>query len=371
MIKSKIPRPQKENLWNQQVSPGKAGGGSVKMKATHSMLKDSGTHKIDRPTSTTDSDPMSSDVADNQRSSSPEGDPDSTGLNDLGEFSVAEDEEANQQEFQKAIEEMARLDSLLLSAACKEKVAKRHLRESKSKLWRELQENIPYGHVASAKEARNTEMFLALDSYFGRSHRRNPINCPGTGFGSDLAGFEGREDSTAASRTPDDEEPSLTPNMRASPLKEESSQAEFSRWSPNSSSQQMRKLQEGEMELGETGNSSRRKTDPGQQETSPLDEFYDEQNLDQGDTEEQEEEDGDVVMTEAEKTRLAELLWDINGGAMERGQGDCERNFSNCYAPEASEMQALREIDAKLRKLLSDEEFLSVQSTFITSLDEP
>ncbi|XP_053700681.1 fibrous sheath-interacting protein 1-like isoform X2 [Synchiropus splendidus] len=330
MIKSKIPRPQKENLWNQQVSPGKA---------------DSGTH-----TSATDSDPMSSDVADNQRSSSPEGDPDSPGLNDLGEFSVAEDEEANQQEFQKAIEEMARLDSLLLSAACKEKVAKRHLRESKSKLWRELQENIPYGHVASAKEARNTEMFLALDSYFG---------------------FEGREDSTAASRTPDDEEPSPTPNMRASPLKEESSQAEFSRWSPNSSSEQTRKLQEGEMELGETGTSSRRKTDPGQQETSPLDEFYDEQNLDQRDTEEQEEEDGDVVMTEAEKTRLAELLWDINGGTMERGQGDSERNFSNCYAPEASEMEALREIDAKLRKLLSDEEFLSVQSTFITSLDEP
>ncbi|KAM9777473.1 uncharacterized protein ACB057_017044 [Neosynchiropus ocellatus] len=359
MIKSKIPRPQKENLWNKPLSTGKAGGGNVKMKTVHSVLRDSGTHTMDWPTSTTDdSDAMSGDIAyisDNQRSSSPDGDPDSPGLIDLGEFSVAEDEEANQQEFQKAIEEMARLDSVLLSAACKEKVAKRHLRESKSKLWRELQEKIPYGHNPGAKEARNTEMFLALDSYFG---------------------FDGREDNTAASRTPDNEEPSeFLKTNENKPLKEEAGQPEYSRWSPTSSlpstSEQMRKLQGGEKEVGETSTSSGKKTDPGQQETSPSDDFYDEQNLDQRDTEEQEAEDDDMEMTEAEKARLAELLWDINGGNTERGQGDSERNFSNCYAPEASELEALREIDAKLRKLLSDEEFLSVQSTFITSLDEP
>uniref|UniRef100_A0A667YLZ3 Fibrous sheath-interacting protein 1 n=1 Tax=Myripristis murdjan TaxID=586833 RepID=A0A667YLZ3_9TELE len=72
---------------------------------------------------------------------------------------------------------------------------------------------------------------------------------------------------------------------------------------------------------------------------------------------------GQMLMTQAEKERLAMLLRDVEEEEdgtvwMVKGQG---------YTPNPSELEQLTEIDSRIRLLLSDEEHLSVQS-FYTDL---
>ncbi|XP_032356926.1 fibrous sheath-interacting protein 1 isoform X3 [Etheostoma spectabile] len=77
------------------------------------------------------------------------------------------DEQKEGSKLQRAIEEMRQLDEILSAKICIEKEVKRQRKEVKAKLWQELQQNMPEGHSECAQEAMNTRLFLALEALTG------------------------------------------------------------------------------------------------------------------------------------------------------------------------------------------------------------
>ncbi|XP_056249817.1 fibrous sheath-interacting protein 1 isoform X4 [Seriola aureovittata] len=73
------------------------------------------------------------------------------------------DEEKEDSELQQAIKEMERLDEILSAKISKEKEVKRQRKELQTKLWQELLQNKPEGWSECAHEALNTRLFLALE----------------------------------------------------------------------------------------------------------------------------------------------------------------------------------------------------------------
>ncbi|GAA6213714.1 fibrous sheath-interacting protein 1 isoform X6 [Lates japonicus] len=84
---------------------------------------------------------------------------------DQGQCHVdVKDEKEEDSELQRAIEEMRRLDEILSEKICKEKEVKRQRKELQTKLWQELLQNKPEGRSECAHEALNTRLFLALEA---------------------------------------------------------------------------------------------------------------------------------------------------------------------------------------------------------------
>ncbi|XP_039641743.1 fibrous sheath-interacting protein 1 isoform X4 [Perca fluviatilis] len=86
------------------------------------------------------------------------------------------DEEEEDSKLQRAIEEMRRLDEILSAKICIEKEVKRQRKELKAKLWQELQQNKPEGHSECAQEAMNTRLFLALEAPTGTEEEEDEDN---------------------------------------------------------------------------------------------------------------------------------------------------------------------------------------------------
>ncbi|KAM9786799.1 fibrous sheath-interacting protein 1 isoform 2-T2 [Syngnathus typhle] len=79
----------------------------------------------------------------------------------------ATDEEKQDPKLQKAIEEMKRLDELLSVCMCREKEAKRQRRQCQAKLWQELKDILLEGQSENSHEAMNARLFWALEAPIG------------------------------------------------------------------------------------------------------------------------------------------------------------------------------------------------------------
>ncbi|XP_051243103.1 fibrous sheath-interacting protein 1 isoform X8 [Dicentrarchus labrax] len=189
------------------------------------------------------------------------------------------DEEKEDFELQRAIEEMRQLDEILSAEICKEKEVKRQRKELQAKLWEELLQNTPEGHSECAHEALNTKLFLALEA---------------------PTGTEEEEDFVPVFET---QVPDWEPN-------EDSQYLEQSEKRPNSLTESF------EVGHGETGEEQFEGSHCGASKGKKKQRDFVKRNIElvsgEGDQ---------VLMTQAEKERLAELLQDVDEGEEDSARG--------------------------------------------------
>ncbi|XP_077477550.1 fibrous sheath-interacting protein 1 [Stigmatopora argus] len=88
--------------------------------------------------------------------------------NDGGQYDInATDEEKQDPKLRRAIEEMRKLDELLSKCMTREKEAKRQRKQLQAELWQELMESLPEGRSENTQEAINARLFLALEEPIG------------------------------------------------------------------------------------------------------------------------------------------------------------------------------------------------------------
>ncbi|XP_039641742.1 fibrous sheath-interacting protein 1 isoform X3 [Perca fluviatilis] len=232
------------------------------------------------------------------------------------------DEEEEDSKLQRAIEEMRRLDEILSAKICIEKEVKRQRKELKAKLWQELQQNKPEGHSECAQEAMNTRLFLALEAPTGTEEEEDEDNF--------VPVFE--------TQIPDCE-----------PIRD-SQYLEQSEKRPDSSTESF-----------ELGHEETREASKGKKKQKD----FVKRNIELVSGEEDQ-----VLMTQAEKERLAELLREVDEEDSARG-ADSEEDMwavsvltGQGYSPEPSDLEQLIDIDSKICLLLPAEELLSVQSSY-------
>ncbi|XP_061824919.2 fibrous sheath-interacting protein 1 isoform X1 [Nerophis lumbriciformis] len=99
----------------------------------------------------------------------------SSGSIDKGLFNInATDEEKQDPELQQAIEEMRRLDETLSACMCRLKEAKRQRKELQEQLWQELKDSLEEeGCSESSQEAKNARLFMALEAPIGPPERED------------------------------------------------------------------------------------------------------------------------------------------------------------------------------------------------------
>ncbi|XP_028420883.1 fibrous sheath-interacting protein 1 isoform X2 [Perca flavescens] len=240
------------------------------------------------------------------------------------------DEEEEDSKLQRAVEEMRRLDEILSAKICIEKEVKRQRKELKAKLWQELQ-NKPEGHSECAQEAMNTRLFLALEAPTGTEEEEDDDNF--------VPVFE--------TQVPDCE-----------PIRD-SQYLEQSENRPDSSTESF--------ELGheETREEQSEGSHCGASKGKKKQKDFVKRNIELVSGEEDQ-----VLMTQAEKERLAELLREVDEEDSARG-ADSEEDMwavsvltGQGYSPEPSDLEQLIDIDSKICLLLPAEELLSVQSSY-------
>ncbi|XP_035529604.1 fibrous sheath-interacting protein 1 [Morone saxatilis] len=248
----------------------------------------------------------------------------------LGQCQADTDEEKEDFELQRAIEEMRQLDEILSAEICKEKEVKRQRKELQAKLWQELLQSMPEGHSECAHEALNTKLFLALEAPTGTEEGDDFVPV----FGTQVPDWEPNEDSQYL---------------------------EQSEKRPNSLTESF------EVGHGETGEEQFEGSHCGASKGKKKQKDFVKRNIElvsgEGDQ---------VLLTQAEKERLAELLQDVDEGEEDSARGaDSEEDMwavsvltRKGYTPEPSDLEQLIDIDSKIRLLLPVEEFLSVQSSY-------
>ncbi|XP_029900772.1 fibrous sheath-interacting protein 1 [Myripristis murdjan] len=241
----------------------------------------------------------------------------------------ASDEEDEDSKLQKALDEIRRLDEILSAMMSREKEVKRQGKELREKMWQELQQNDPKLGSQSAHEAANTRLFLALEVRSGLKEEADvePV------FETELLDQEYDIGHTEQSDTQLDGTTELFEVDHEDTVQDQSE-----------------------------GNDCRASKATKKHTKNFVNKLVSSKG-------------GQMLMTQAEKERLAMLLRDVeeeeDGSArdaddeaymgavwMVKGQG---------YTPNPSELEQLTEIDSRIRLLLSDEEHLSVQS-FYTDL---
>ncbi|CAK6957135.1 fibrous sheath-interacting protein 1 [Scomber scombrus] len=240
------------------------------------------------------------------------------------------DKEKEDPKLQRAIEEMRQLDEILSSKICKEKEVRRERKELQAKLWQELLQNKPEGRSECTHEAVNTKLFLALESPTGPEEEDDFV-------------------SVFKTQVPDCEQDRDRQHMGKSEKRPESTIESF---------------EEGREETWEE-----------QFEGSHCEVFEGkkkQRDFVKRNIELVSGEGGQVLLTEAEKKRLAELLQEIDEKEEDSARGaDSEQEMwavsvftSQGYTPQPSDLEQLIDIDSKIRLLLPVEEFLSVQSSY-------
>ncbi|XP_018583009.1 fibrous sheath-interacting protein 1 isoform X2 [Scleropages formosus] len=239
------------------------------------------------------------------------------------------DEESEDSELQKAIKKMRELDEILALKISKEKELKKKGKKLHQKLLEELQELKTKQAAARADETENTRLFLALES--ASSHRPSEDEAFAPVFGTQV------------------------PDIQFD--------REVKHWDEGEKSQRnstdSNRLIQDETTVGPSNgrhglDRSKRKQD------------FVRKNIDLA-----REAGSQVLMTEGEKLRLAELLQDLDDNDDSDPTGDEEESLvlavHRCagggYTPEPAELTRLRHIDSRLQLLLPVESFLSVRSS--------
>ncbi|XP_069008148.1 fibrous sheath-interacting protein 1 isoform X2 [Embiotoca jacksoni] len=242
----------------------------------------------------------------------------------LGQRHVDVTEEENEKsKLHGAVEEMRRLDEILMEKICKEKDIRRQRKELVAKLWRELL-NKPEGHSESAHEALNTRLFLALEAPAGAEEEEDgfvPV------FGTQV------------------------PDQRT----------EQSEKKPYGLTESL----EGSYE--DTGEDQFTGSHCGTSKGMNKHKDFVKRNIELVSGE-----GAQMLLTQEEKGRLAELLRELDEEEEDsaRGAEGEETTWAvsvltgQGYTPEPSDLEQLIDIDSKIRLLLPIEEFHSVQSSY-------
>ncbi|XP_067470030.1 fibrous sheath-interacting protein 1 isoform X1 [Thunnus thynnus] len=240
------------------------------------------------------------------------------------------DEEKEDAKLQRAIEEMRRLDEILSAKICREKEVRRQRKELKAKLWQELLQNKPEGRSECPHEAMNTRLFLALEAPTGLEEEDDFVPVFKTQF-SDCEQDRDRQHGGLSEKRPD----STIESFEAGREETGEEQFEGSRYGASEGKKKQRDFVKRNIELVSG-------------------------------------EGGQVLLTQAEKERLAELLQEIDEEEEDSARGaDSEEDMwavsvltGQGYTPQPSDLEQLIDIDSKIRLLLPDEESLSVQSSY-------
>ncbi|XP_041809991.1 fibrous sheath-interacting protein 1 [Chelmon rostratus] len=275
---------------------------------------------------------LTNDAADNQIQSNSEEAIINSAARDLNKgqcHTDVTDEEKEDFKLQRAIEEMRRLDEILSEKICNEREIKRQRKELQAKLWQELLQNRPESHSECAQEALNTRLFLALEA--------PPVTEEKDSF---VPVFE--------TQVPDCEHDGDQP-LEQSEKKPDSSTESFEVGHEESGEEQF--------EGSHCGASKGKKNQKD----------FVKRNIELVSGE-----GGGVLLTQAEKERLAELLQEVDKEEEDSARGvDSEEDMwavsvltGQGYTPEPSDLERLIDIDSKIRLLLPVEECLSVQSSY-------
>ncbi|XP_077586628.1 fibrous sheath-interacting protein 1 isoform X2 [Stigmatopora nigra] len=90
-----------------------------------------------------------------------------------GQYDInATDEEKQDPKLRRAIEEMRKLDELLSICMTREKEAKRQRKQLQAELWQELM-SLPEGRSENSQEAINARLFLALEEPIGHPEKES------------------------------------------------------------------------------------------------------------------------------------------------------------------------------------------------------
>ncbi|KAF6731650.1 Fibrous sheath-interacting protein 1 [Oryzias melastigma] len=225
---------------------------------------------------------------------------------------------------QKAVEEMKRLDEMLSLETWKEKEIRLERKVLQAKLWQDLLNN-SQEHSECALEALNTKQFLALEACVGRDDFVSVFKTEIPDYQND----GGQHDTKKIKKKPDslnesfeecseDVGDSQPKNCHYEATKNKSTQKDFIRRNI--------KLIRGEV--------------------------------------------GQVLLTRAEKERLAELLRQIDEEEEDSARGAESEAMSSVslltdqgYTPEPSDLEKLLDIDFKVHSLLPAEDFHSLKSS--------
>ncbi|CAJ1073762.1 fibrous sheath-interacting protein 1 isoform X5 [Xyrichtys novacula] len=254
--------------------------------------------------------------------------PQARGLPDKGPFFTdLTNEEEDDPKLQRAIEEMKRLDEQLSEATRREKEAKHRRQKLLASLWQAFMRK-PKDHSECAQEARITRLFLASEETFGREEVENSAPV----FQTQIPDCDHTRDSKSAGRCekmPD----SWTESFEVGHEERREEQFEGSHYGDSKGKKKQKAFVKRNIELvGSEG--------------------------------------AQVLLSQAEKKRLAELLREIEeednarGADSEEEMGAVSVPTGQGYTPEPSDHERLNDIDSKLRHFLPKEEFLSVQSSY-------
>ncbi|XP_054470564.1 fibrous sheath-interacting protein 1 [Anoplopoma fimbria] len=240
------------------------------------------------------------------------------------------DDEDEDPLLQRATEEMRRLDEILSAKICMEKEVKRQRKELQAKLWQEFLQNKPEGHSECAQEAMNTRLFLALEAPTGTEEEDDFVSV-----------FE--------TQVPDSDHNGDGQYLEQSEKKPDS-------WTESS-----------ELSREDTGEEQIEGSLCGASKGKKKQKDFVKRNIElvsgEGDQ---------VLLTQAEKERLAELLQGVDKEEEDSARGaDSEEDMwpvsvvtGQGYTPEPSDLEQLTDIDSKICLLLPVEEFLSVQRSY-------
>eukprot|EP00064_Thunnus_orientalis_P003390 superscaffoldBa00000274_g3399 len=272
------------------------------------------------------------------------------------------DEEKEDAKLQRAIEEMRRLDEILSAKICREKEVRRQRKELKAKLWQELLQNKPEGRSECPHEAMNTRLFLALEAPTGKYGEQY------TGVAHDAVTvrhvkyvfyFKGLEEE-------DDFVPVFKTQVSDCEQDRDRQHGGLSEKRPDST------IESFEAGREETGEEQFEGSCYGASEGKKKQRDFVKRNIELVSGE-----GGQVLLTQAEKERLAELLQEIDEEEEDSARGaDSEEDMwavsvltGQGYTPQPSDLEQLIDIDSKIRLLLPVEESLYVQSSYTNESD--
>ncbi|XP_035761806.1 fibrous sheath-interacting protein 1 isoform X3 [Neolamprologus brichardi] len=231
---------------------------------------------------------------------------------------------------QRAIEGIKRLDEILSAKIFKLKEVRRQRKEFQAKLWQEFKQNKPEGHSGCAQEALNTRLFLALEVPEGTDEDNNVIPV----FDTQIPEHEqngNNQHLEPSKKRPD----SLIRSFEGDYEDTREDQFERSHSGDSKGMNKQKDFVKKNIELVNAGG-------------------------------------GEVLLTQAEKRRLAELLREIDEEEDDTARGADSKETMwavsvptvQGYTPEPSDLEQLIDIDSKIGLLLPVEEFHSVHSSY-------
>ncbi|XP_074548829.1 fibrous sheath-interacting protein 1 isoform X2 [Halichoeres trimaculatus] len=254
------------------------------------------------------------------------------GHHDKGQlYADLTDEEKEDYNLQSAIEKMRRLDELLNQRIIREKEARRQRKELQARLWQELMQSKPEGHSESAHEALNTRLFLALEESTGTEEEENFVPVFETQV-PDSDQMRGSKDMEQCDKMPD----SWRESFKIGHEERGEEQFESSHCGAYKGKKKQKDFVKRNIELVSG-------------------------------------EGAQVLLTQAEKERLAELLREVDEEEDDNARGaDSEVDMwavsfppGQGYTPEPSDLEQLSDIDSEIQRFHPVEDFLSVQSSYL------